>query len=84
RLKPKNREKIDKALNENTLDVLFNSNIVSINDHSALIQVENEEAYELPNDLVYIFAGGELPTRFLENIGIKITKRFGHILKSYK
>ncbi len=85
RLKPKNREKIDKALcNENNLDVLFNSNLVSINDHSVLIQVENEEAYELPNDLVYIFAGGELPTRFLENIGIKITKRFGHILKSYK
>ncbi len=84
RLKPKNREKIENAIAEKSLNVLFNSNLVSINDHSVLIQVENEEAYELPNDLIYIFAGGELPTRFLENAGIKITKRFGHILKSYK
>jgi thioredoxin reductase (NADPH) len=31
----------------------------------------------LKNDLVYIFAGGELPTQFLEKAGITITKKFG-------
>jgi len=29
---------------------------------------------------VYIFAGGELPTQFLQKIGINITKRFGYAL----
>jgi thioredoxin reductase (NADPH) len=32
---------------------------------------------KLKNDLVYIFAGGELPTQFLEKAGIKIEKKFG-------
>ncbi len=39
----------------------------------------------LPNDLEYIFVGGELPVKFLENIGIRITKKFGEaILKHEK
>jgi hypothetical protein len=38
---------------------------------------------EVPNDLVYIFAGGELPTDFLKNAGIEITKRFGHVVKKH-
>ncbi len=48
------------------------------------MSIEGNEATELENDLVYIFAGGELPTSFLQNAGIEITKRFGHVLKSYK
>jgi thioredoxin reductase (NADPH) len=31
----------------------------------------------IENDQVFIFAGGILPTKFLEEIGIKITKKFG-------
>ena len=32
------------------------------------------------NDLVYIFAGGELPTEFLKKVGIQITKKFGEAI----
>ncbi len=32
---------------------------------------------KIKNDLTYIFAGGILPTSFLEGIGITITKKFG-------
>ena len=42
------------------------------------------KSIELENDYVYIFAGGELPTTFLENAGVQITKRFGHIMKKHK
>ena len=84
RLKSKNREKIDNAIQENTLEVLFNSNLVSISDRSVLISTEDKEPYEIENDLVYIFAGGELPTAFLQNAGVEIKKRFGHVMKSYK
>ena len=44
---------------------------------------EDDEGTEIENDLVYIFAGGELPTSFLQNAGIEITKRFGHIMKKH-
>ena len=46
--------------------------------------VEDTEK-EISNDLVYVFAGGELPTKFLEKIGISITKKFGDaILKHHR
>lgn len=84
RLKPKNREKIEQAMADNQLNVVYNSNVVSINKKSVLINLGDDEAVEVENDLVYIFAGGELPTSFLKNAGVEITKRFGHIMKSYK
>jgi thioredoxin reductase/Pyruvate/2-oxoacid:ferredoxin oxidoreductase delta subunit len=84
RLKPKNREKIEEAIANTSIKVLYNSNLVSIKDKSVLINTEDDEAMEVENDLVYIFAGGELPTSFLQNAGIEVSKRFGHTMKSYK
>jgi thioredoxin reductase/ferredoxin len=84
RLKPKNREKIEQAIADNSVQVVFNSNLVSINDQSVLINKEDNETMEIENDLVYIFAGGELPTGFLQKAGVEISKRFGHIMKSHK
>lgn len=84
RLKPKNRDKIQKAIENKSIRVIFNSNLVSIRDKSILIKIEDNEPEEMENDLVYIFAGGELPTSFLESAGVKITKRFGHIMKSHR
>ena len=42
-----------------------------------------ERILMLQNDLVYIFAGGELPTQFLEKAGIKITKKFGETVMKH-
>jgi len=84
RLKPKNKEKIVEAINEKTVDVIFNSNVISINDKNVLLKIEEEsEAKQIENDLVYIFAGGELPTSFLQKAGVEITKRFGYIIKKH-
>jgi hypothetical protein len=30
--------------------------------------------------MVFIFAGGELPTQFLEKTGIQITKKYGEAI----
>ena len=84
RLKPKNREKIEQAIADTSIKVVYNSNLVSINDKSVLINMEDDETVEIENDMVYIFAGGELPTSFLQNAGIEVSKRFGHTMKSYK
>jgi thioredoxin reductase/ferredoxin len=82
RIKPKNKESIAKAIDSKLIEGLFNSNLISINETSVTINVEGEER-TIANDLVYIFAGGELPTSFLQKAGVEITKRFGHIVKKY-
>jgi thioredoxin reductase len=86
RIKPKNNEKIREAIANKSVNMLFNSNITSIEDHQVkLFMSDIKEEVVLENDLVYIFAGGELPTQFLEKIGIRITKKFGEpILKHEK
>lgn len=79
RLKPKNLEKINIAFNNKNIKVFYNSNVKEIKDKSVILQIEGSEK-EIDNNLVYIFAGGELPTKFLEKIGIKITKKFGEAI----
>lgn len=82
RIKPKNLEKIDNAIENNSFNILFNSNVIEIKDDTVKIEVGGINK-NIKNDLVYIFAGGELPTQFLTKAGIKITKKYGEaILKN--
>tara|TARA_R110002033_G_scaffold123363_5_gene165701 strand:+ start:936 stop:2291 length:1356 start_codon:yes stop_codon:yes gene_type:complete len=84
RLKPKNKEKIEQAINDKSVKVIYNSNLVSIHDDHVMITInENDQPEKLDNDLVYIFAGGELPTGFLQKSGVNITKRFGYVMKRH-
>jgi len=82
RLKPKNKENILKAQSDNALKIMFNSNISEINDSNIVVKTD-DETKQIKNDLVYIFAGGELPTEFLKNSGVAISKRFGYIVKKH-
>ena len=81
RLKPKNSKKIDEAIAEGLIDVRFNTNLLAIDkDEVTLITDKEGVDLKIKNDLVYIFAGGELPTQFLEKAGITITKKFGEAI----
>ena len=85
RLKIKNREKIEKAGQSGLIDIRMNTNLICIEEYKIELQdVLTKQIEYVPNDLVYIFAGGELPTQFLEKAGIQITKRFGHTVLSHK
>ena len=83
RLKPKNLENINKAVKDKKIKIFYNSNVKEIKDQSIILQVE-ENQKEIDNNLVYIFAGGELPTKFLEKIGIKIEKKFGEAVLKHR
>jgi thioredoxin reductase (NADPH) len=48
--------------------------------NAVIIESNKEGTTSIENDLVYIFAGGELPNKFLEKIGIRITKKFGETI----
>ena len=87
RMKPANREKLTHAIESGLVNGIFNANLITINEKDAIIKIQpeggEEETRILENDQVYIFAGGLLPTGFLKNIGIEITKRFGQIVKKH-
>ena len=80
RIKPNNSDRINKAIAEGKVAVMFNTNLLSIEENTVTIGLPENRKQVLDNDLVYIFAGGELPTQFLQKAGIEITTRFGHAL----
>lgn len=84
RIKPKNREKILAAIEQGKIKAMFNSNVVEIKDQSVLIKTNEEVPVEVANDLVYIFAGGVLPTKFLQDVGIEVKRRFGYTMKKHR
>ena len=84
RCKPKNKEKILAAADNKEVTLVFQSNLISVGKAHCIYKNDTEdEAREIKNDQVYIFAGGELPTKFLEKAGVEITKRFGYIMKKH-
>lgn len=76
RIKPGNKERLDKMIGKRSVQVIFKSNVKEIGERSVKIATP-EDLREVPNDYIYIFAGGELPNEFLNKIGIHIEKRFG-------
>lgn len=78
RLKAKNLERINTAIDNKKITIIFNSQVTEIFDREIVLSLNGTDSgIKIKNDLVYIFAGGELPTAFLEKIGIKINKKFG-------
>ena len=78
RIKPANNLSLNEALTAGKIDLRLNTNLVSIEKDHIMLAIGNEsEPVKIKNDLVYIFAGGELPTQFLEKAGIKISRKFG-------
>lgn len=81
RLKPKNLERINEYSRNQKVQVLYNSNVKEIKDEVVILEhSESKEIRKIQNDLVYIFAGGELPIQFLDKIGVRITKKFGEAI----
>lgn len=76
RIKPLNKDRLEKALSGKSLNVMLCSNVKEIREKAVVMEAEARIA-ELPNEYVYIFAGGELPNEFLKSIGVEIEKRFG-------
>lgn len=85
RAKSKNRKNIKEAIDKKKIDMHFNSNVVSIEEDKVIMlnNITNEQ-YEIPNDFVYVFIGGQMPNVFLKDIGIEIHTRFKYTLKSYR
>lgn len=78
RLKPRNQENIDNCSREGKVTLLYNTNVVEIAEtHVILKNSISGENFKIPNDLVFIFAGGELPIDLLKKAGISVETKFG-------
>jgi thioredoxin reductase/NAD-dependent dihydropyrimidine dehydrogenase PreA subunit len=76
RIKEGNKTRIEKAIENGQVSALFNSNVKLIKEDKVIIDQSGKEIV-LPNDYVFVFVGGELPSEFLEKVGIKFTRKFG-------
>jgi len=59
------------------VSVLWSSQVLEIGEHAVHCQDADQHDRELVNDVVAIFAGGELPTAFLQSCGIQFDTKFG-------
>ncbi len=69
RIKERNAKRIEDCRRSGKVKVLFNSNPVEFKPESVIIDVAGT-TQEIPNDFVWIFAGGNPPNAFLKKIGV--------------
>lgn len=69
RIKDRNAKRIEENMRSGKVKVLFNSSPVEFKPQSAVLQVSGQ-TQEIPNDFVWIFAGGTPPNDFLKKIGV--------------
>jgi thioredoxin reductase len=69
RVKLKNEQRIKELIAEKKVRPIFNSNVLEIREKTVLIE-SGEDTIEIPNDYVFIFAGGEPPFKMLSEMGI--------------
>lgn len=76
RAKPKNRDKINSAIESKKIQAYMKSNVKEIKPDSVVIEQEGN-VFSIENDAVIISAGGILPTAFLKSIGIEVETKYG-------
>ncbi|MEQ1883676.1 MAG: NAD(P)-binding domain-containing protein [Bryobacteraceae bacterium] len=70
RIKERNAKQVEEAMQAGYLNVIFNSIPVEFTESSVVLNVDGEKR-ELPNDYVWIFAGGVAPNEFLKRVGVR-------------
>jgi len=76
RIKEKNERRLEQAVKSRCVHVLYESHVTEICPEKVYLDHKGKRV-SVANDFVFIFAGGVLPTRFLEEMGISIVKKFG-------
>ena len=69
RIKERNAVRLKESVRKGKLKVILNSNPVEFTGDAAVLDVAGQQQ-RIPNDYVWIFAGGEPPTAFLKKIGV--------------
>jgi thioredoxin reductase/Pyruvate/2-oxoacid:ferredoxin oxidoreductase delta subunit len=74
RIKERNAKRMEDCMRARKIRVLFQSNPIEFKENSVVLDV-NGNRQEIPNDFVWIFAGGLPPNDFLKKIGVQFGAR---------
>jgi thioredoxin reductase len=77
RIKPGNHDRIKAAIADGRVVPLWETELARIEPDAVVYTDAAGDEHTLPNDEVFIFIGGELPTKFLEACGIEMDTKFG-------
>jgi thioredoxin reductase (NADPH) len=70
RMKKKNEERVTELMDRGEIKAIFDSNVKEITENSVKI-ASNDDIREIPNDYVFIFAGGIPPFDMLKKTGVQ-------------
>ncbi len=74
RIKERNAQRVQECIDSKKLTVVFNSMPVEILEKSVIMEIGGQNQ-EIPNDYVWVFAGGTPPNAFLEKIGVQLGRK---------
>jgi putative YpdA family bacillithiol system oxidoreductase len=72
RLKEKNDTRVTSMIRSGEIQAIFQSEVVQIQKEAVVLRESEKVLRTVPNDYVFIFAGGELPGEFLKKTGIQL------------
>ncbi len=70
-----NQQKIDQAIRDGRVEVLFQSNVKEFRSGQAILAIDHGQQQEervVPMDHGFVLIGAELPIKFLKGLGIKL------------
>jgi thioredoxin reductase/ferredoxin len=76
RVKPANRDRLERAKQEGRLDVRLQTEVSAIGERDVTLVAAGGES-RIPNDCVIVQAGGVLPTDLLRTLGVEVETRHG-------
>ena len=74
RIKERNRIRIEESIQQGKVDVIYNSMPTEIRADAVVLEVAGE-IREIPNDFVWVFAGGTPPNDFLKKVGVQLGEK---------
>ena len=74
RIKERNAKHLEQQTRNKTLTVILSSNLKEILTEEVVLETSEGEK-RLPNQYVFIFAGGEMPFEFLKKVGIEFQQQ---------
>lgn len=74
RIKERNRLRIEECIRQGRVNVVYNSIPTEIREQTVMLEIAGE-VREIPNDFVWVFAGGTPPNDFLKKAGVQLGAR---------
>lgn len=77
RCNEENKNIIVKMAEKGLVEILYSTSVTAIDTKTIKIKTEGKEEKEIKNDYLFVFAGAEMPFKFLMSLGVEIEKKYG-------